>query len=312
MICRAAFQRARVGDYASLLTPDQTVCEKKIRKPPPSPPPGSIVQIEPCHRVARLTNTPPTHFPTVPHTTLHESGGQPPHLLITAGPTHEPIDAVRYIGNRSSGRLGIALAQEAARRGWITTLLLGPVSSTVPQPGADSRLSILRFLSCSDLQSLLREHVPKADVLVMAAAVADYRPRPNAMLSGGKFRRSNLPLNLELEPTPDLLAEVAASRRPEQLMVGFALEPRNDLVASARAKLERKRIDMVVGNPLETMDSETIEAVVFSSDGSESKTPGLITKAAFAPWLLTLIESRKPGLSHGTTPIPHSHGRKER
>jgi len=223
-----------------------------------------------------------------------------PRLLITAGPTHEIIDAVRYLGNRSSGRLGIALATEAVSAGWHTTLLLGPISSAVPAPGSDSRLSVVRFLSCSDLQSLLREHAPKADVLVMAAAVADYRPRPNSMLSEGKFRRTNMPLSLELEPTPDLLAEVAANRRPEQMMVGFALEPRAELLASAKAKLERKKIDLVVGNPLETMDSDTIEAVVLGRDGSETRTPGLMTKTAFAPWLLSIIEKRMehPAAAH--------------
>jgi len=213
-------------------------------------------------------------------------------LLITAGPTHEPIDAVRYLGNRSSGKLGIALATAAAARGWRTTLLLGPASTPAPIPGSDSRLAVLRFLSCSDLRSLLTEHAPRADVLVMAAAVADYRPRPNAMLSGGKFRRTDAAITLELEPTPDLLAEVASKRRPEQLMVGFALEPRADLLASSKAKLERKKIDLVVGNPLETMDSDTIEAVVLGKDGSQTPTPGLMSKHDFAPWLLAMIESR--------------------
>jgi phosphopantothenoylcysteine decarboxylase/phosphopantothenate--cysteine ligase len=109
---------------------------------------------------------------------------------------------------------------------------------------------------------------------------------------GGKFRRKNEKLTLELEPTPDLLAQVAATRRPEQLMVGFALEPREELMASARAKLERKKIDLVVGNPLETMDGEMIEAVVLGRDGTETRTKGAIDKVAFAGWLMDLIEKR--------------------
>ncbi|MBS0198421.1 MAG: hypothetical protein JSR77_16850 [Planctomycetes bacterium] len=209
-------------------------------------------------------------------------------ILITAGPTHEPIDAVRFIGNRSSGRVGSALADEAARRGWDVTLLLGP-ASILP---TFSTVRVIRFRTVSDLQQLLREHVPAADVLVMAAAVADYRPKVDPAFFGGKFRRKSENLMLELEPTPDLLAQVASGRRSDQLMVGFALEPRDEVLESARAKLVRKKIDMVVGNPLETMDAETIEATVLTTDGGEYKTPGTMTKPQFAPWLLTLIEAQ--------------------
>jgi phosphopantothenoylcysteine decarboxylase / phosphopantothenate---cysteine ligase len=207
-------------------------------------------------------------------------------MLITAGPTHEPIDAVRFIGNRSSGRMGSALAQEAAGRGWDVTLLMGP-AAVLP---TDSRVRVLRFRTCADLQLLLRAHVAWADALVMAAAVADYRPKVDPQFFGGKFRRKNETLTLTLEPTPDLLSEVAANRRGDQLMVGFALEPREELLASARSKLERKRVDMVVANPLETMDSERVEAVVLFKDGREVRTEGELSKREFAPWLMDLIE----------------------
>ncbi|MBX3378216.1 MAG: phosphopantothenoylcysteine decarboxylase [Phycisphaeraceae bacterium] len=209
-------------------------------------------------------------------------------LLITAGPTHEPIDAVRFLGNRSSGRLGVALADEAARRGWAVTLLLGPVTRTP----SDSRVRVVRFRTCADLEALLAEEAPKCRVLVMAAAVADYRPKVDPAFFGGKFRRKNEKLTLELEPTPDLLAQVAAKRKPDQLLVGFALEPREELLASARQKLERKKIDMVVGNPLETMDGESIEAIVLGKDGTEVRTGGVLSKTEFAPWLMTIIEQR--------------------
>jgi len=126
----------------------------------------------------------------------------------------------------------------------------------------------------------------------MAAAVADYRPKIDPKFFGGKFRRLDTSLTLELEPTPDLLAEVARSRRPNQLMVGFALEPREELIASAKSKLERKSIDMVVANPLETMDSPTVEATVLYRDGRSASTPGMMTKENFAPWVLELIEAR--------------------
>lgn len=212
----------------------------------------------------------------------------PRTLLITAGPTHEPIDAVRFIGNRSSGRLGIALADEAARRGWRVTLLLGPVASTPSDP----QVRLRRFRTASELQTLLREEVPACSVLVMAAAVADYRPIPHPGMSGGKFRRTTEKLVLELEPTPDLLAEVGRTRRPDQLLVGFALEPRAEMIDSGKAKIARKKIDLCVTNPLETMDSPDIEAVVLDAAGNQTPTPGKMSKEAFAAWLMGVVESR--------------------
>jgi phosphopantothenoylcysteine decarboxylase/phosphopantothenate--cysteine ligase len=209
-------------------------------------------------------------------------------MVITAGPTHEPIDAVRYVGNRSSGRVGVALADAAARAGWTVRLMLGPVAVSP----SDSRVTVRRFRTCEDLRGLLKQESGRCDVLVMAAAVADYRPRPDPAFTGGKFRRQDQKLVLELEATPDLLAEVSASKRPDQLFVGFALEPRHELEASAKAKLTRKRVDLVVGNPLETMDSPTIEAMVLGADGSRTTTDGVIPKDEFAGWLVRLIGER--------------------
>ncbi len=210
-------------------------------------------------------------------------------ILITAGPTHEPIDAVRFIGNRSSGRLGIALAEESAHRGYSTTLLLGPTASQPSHPGVD----VHRFGTCEDLRTLLKRYAREFDVVIMAAAVADYRPVASTSGPGVKFRRTEGTMDLKLESTPDLIAELAAGRRPGQYFVAFALDPRDEVVSSALAKLERKRVDMVVGNPLETMDSGTIEAVVVEADGVQTRTDGAMTKIEFAPWLLDLIESRR-------------------
>lgn len=222
-----------------------------------------------------------------------------PNILITAGPTHEPIDAVRYLGNRSSGRVGCAIADAAASRGWGVTLLLGPATR---QPESDS-IRILRFTSTADLQALLHDHFPDADLLVMAAAVADFRP---VLPEGGppaKIRRGSAPLTLQLEPTPDLLAGCADRRRPDQVLVGFALEPRNRLSDSARAKLERKHIDYIVANPLETMDAETIAATLFKRGGEAvASTDGAITKPEFARWLLDQLE---PALDEIRRRQPH-------
>ncbi len=209
-------------------------------------------------------------------------------LLLTAGPTHEPIDAVRFLGNRSSGRMGVAIADAAADLGWHVTLLLGPVAV---RP-ANTSVQVRQFTTCEDLRGLLREEVALADVLVMAAAVADYRPKPNPAMSGGKFRRTSAALSLELEPTPDLLAEVSTARKPGQFFVGFALEPRAELLESARAKLVRKKVDLVVANPLETMDSPTVEATLVAADGTLTNTPGIMPKTQFARWLMDEIARR--------------------
>ncbi|MFM9996083.1 MAG: phosphopantothenoylcysteine decarboxylase [Phycisphaerales bacterium] len=208
-------------------------------------------------------------------------------MLVTAGPTHEPIDAVRFLGNRSSGRLGVAVADEAARRGCAVTLLLGPT----PRRPSDSRVAVARFQTTANLEALLAEHLPRCDVLIMAAAVADYRPKVPPGQLGGKLKREGGSLTLELEPTPDQIALCSERRRSDQLLVGFALEPRDRLMSSARDKLARKRIDLIVANPLETMDAETIEAVVLGRDGSEHRTPGAIPKTEFAAWFMDIIES---------------------
>jgi phosphopantothenoylcysteine decarboxylase/phosphopantothenate--cysteine ligase len=210
-----------------------------------------------------------------------------PNILITAGPTHEPIDAVRFIGNRSSGRVGAALADEAARRGWGVTLLLGPMA----RKPESSAVRIRRYNSTADLQALLHDHLPDADLLVMAAAVADFRPVLPEGAPLGKIRRASGPLAIQLEPTPDLLAGCAERRRSDQILVGFALEPRNRLTDSARAKLERKRIDYIVANPLETMDADTIAATLFKRGGEAvASTDGAITKPEFARWLLDQLQ----------------------
>jgi len=221
-----------------------------------------------------MTTPPPTSFP---------------RLLITAGPTHEPIDRVRFIGNRSSGRLGIALAETAAKTGWSVRLLLGPTCLTP----SDSRIDLIRFQTAADLERLLQTHVPTCDCLVMAAAVADYRPKPPTAGSPdhqGKIKRTDQPIILELEPTNDLLAGVATYRRPDQTIVGFALEPRARMLDSARSKLDRKKLDLIVANPLDTMDSPIIEATIISPNGVVYAGPPL-AKERFAQTLLILLTS---------------------
>lgn len=203
-------------------------------------------------------------------------------ILVTAGPTHEPIDAVRYLANRSSGRLGIAIAEAAAHAGHHTTLLLGPSTRT---PNSSTRLNVQRFHSTADLQQLLHRTWPDHDVLIMAAAVADYRP-PGGPTPIGKIPRESRRITLELEPTPDLLADLASRSRPDQLLIGFALGEADRLQATAQRKLREKNVHAIVANPLQTMDAESISATLYLASGATLQPPADSTKPDFAAWLI--------------------------
>lgn len=207
---------------------------------------------------------------------------RPLRVLVAYGPTHEPIDDVRFIGNRSSGRMGLAIADALARAGCAVTTAAGP---GVPVPGLESGGRVVRFRTAADLLTLLRTEWPGHDALVMAAAVADYRPR--TMLEG-KMRREAGVRTLELEPTEDILAGLAPMTRPDQFVVGFALERSDDLEASAAAKLERKRADAIVANPLETMDAADVQGAVLLADAPARwlRPAGRMPKDAFAAWLV--------------------------
>jgi phosphopantothenoylcysteine decarboxylase/phosphopantothenate--cysteine ligase len=198
-------------------------------------------------------------------------------VLITAGPTHEPIDAVRYLANRSSGAMGLALAAAARDAGHAVTLLLGPTPRTPPVD-----VSVERYESSADLRDLLDAHFPRCDLLIMAAAVADYRP---AARREGKLERSGERLVLELEPTEDLVARCAAGKRADQRIIGFALEEPARLADRAQAKLRRKGLDAIVANPLRTMGAADVEATVYTADGGVHE-PGPMTKIVFANWLI--------------------------
>ncbi len=162
-------------------------------------------------------------------------------VLVTAGGTREPIDAVRFVGNRSSGRMGFALAEEAARRGAETSVVAANVDLAWT-PGIRYR----DVVTARELADATRDDLAGADVLLMAAAVADFRP---AATEGGKIEKAGRRgLVLELEPTEDVLSAVALERRRDQTVVGFAAEHGAGALARAREKLERKRLDAIVLN----------------------------------------------------------------
>jgi phosphopantothenoylcysteine decarboxylase/phosphopantothenate--cysteine ligase len=183
-------------------------------------------------------------------------------VLVTAGPTREALDPVRYLSNRSSGRMGLAVAAAALRRGAEVTLVCGPIA-LAPPAGA----RVVPVVSAAEMRDAVRGNLESADVLVMAAAVADYRaaaPAPEKIKKSGRER-----LVLELEPTPDILAELGAAGGG-RLLVGFAAET-GDPAAAAQRKLREKHLDLVVANdvtlPGAGFDAETNQVEIFARDG---------------------------------------------
>ncbi|WP_375416632.1 phosphopantothenoylcysteine decarboxylase [uncultured Hymenobacter sp.] len=164
-------------------------------------------------------------------------------VLITAGPTYEPLDPVRFLGNRSTGKMGYALAEAFAAAGAEVTLISGP--SQLPDPPTPL-IQTQRVETAAEMFAAAAAAAPGADVWVFAAAVADYRP---ARLEAEKIKKSGDTLTLELIKNVDIAATLGQSKRPEQFSVGFALETTDEL-AHARGKLHRKNFDLVVLNSL--------------------------------------------------------------
>ena len=168
------------------------------------------------------------------------------HLLVTAGPTREALDPVRFITNHSTGRMGYELARAAMLRGAQVTLVSGP-TALEPPPFVE----LVRVESAQQMHDAVMAAAPAQDVIIKAAAVADYRP---AHTAGEKIKKSGADLTLELTRTPDILAELGAARRPGQFLCGFAMETQN-LEENARKKLETKNLDLVVGNNVKVAGS---------------------------------------------------------
>jgi phosphopantothenoylcysteine decarboxylase/phosphopantothenate--cysteine ligase len=203
-------------------------------------------------------------------------------VLVTAGGTREPIDAVRFVGNRSSGKQGHALAAEAAARGARVTLVTA--ADRPPPPGVE----VVAVQTAAEMEQAVLERAAQADVVLMAAAVADFRPRRPA---AGKLPKSEGVPALELEATPDILAGVAHARGPGQVLVGFAAET-TDLVERATTKLRAKGLDLVVANDVSApdagFDTDTNRAVVIEADGPVTDVP-LVDKRALAATVLDVV-----------------------
>ena len=171
-------------------------------------------------------------------------------VLITAGPTREKIDPVRYLTNRSSGRMGYAIAEAALRRGARVLLITGPAS--IAPPGA---AEVAQVDSAEEMRQAVLKLLPEATIIIKTAAVSDYRPKSAALQ---KIKRTG-PVSLELEPTADILAEIGAKKSPGQLVIGFAAETQ-DALENARKKLAKKSLDAIVVNDVSR------EGVGFESD----------------------------------------------
>jgi phosphopantothenoylcysteine decarboxylase/phosphopantothenate--cysteine ligase len=205
-------------------------------------------------------------------------------VVVTAGPTHEPLDPVRFLSNPSSGRQGFALAQAALDRGAAVTLVAGP--TPLPTPVGAGRVDVTTAQEMHD--ATLAACSDRPDVLLMAAAVADYRP---TIAAPHKIKKQEADLTLSLARTDDILAAVAAQRQETSLprvVVGFAAETQ-DLLENARAKLSAKRLDLIVANDVTAADAgfarETNRALLIGRDGSVEQLP-LMSKAAVAEAVL--------------------------
>lgn len=182
-------------------------------------------------------------------------------IIITAGPTREYIDDVRFISNASSGRMGYAVAVAAAAAGHEVTLLAGPVTLADP-PGCE----VVRFVSVEELRAALTQRFGACDALIMTAAVGDFRPERRV---AGKIARAGGPVDVRLVPTEDVLASVTAGRRVGQVVVAFAVEslPEPDAQAKALAEMQAKGADFVVVNGPEAMQADASRACVLGLGG---------------------------------------------
>ncbi len=213
-------------------------------------------------------------------------------ILITSGPTREPLDSVRYLSNPSSGRTGMALAEEAIRRGHEVDLVLGPVEIPTP-PGA----RVHRVVTCAEMLAACRKLHPDCDALIGAAAVADFRPENPV---SGKRNRGDGPWRIDLTPNPDILGELGAPKG-RRVHAGFALETVESLdeaIPRARLKLEKKRLDWIVVNTPRSLGGDSGVYLVLGRTGPPLRWEEL-SKRELARRLLDLIEKTLKGVRPG-------------
>lgn len=187
------------------------------------------------------------------------------NILITAGPTREKIDPVRFISNYSSGKMGYSIAQAALEAGHSVTLISGPVTLTAP-----AEATLIKVTSAAEMAQAVHESAPRADVIIMTAAVADYRP---ANPFESKMKKLPGKLVLELERTEDILGTLGKNKSPSQRLIGFAAET-DDLEKNALGKLERKNLDWIAANLVaDGFGTQTNKITLYSRDGRKVAIP---------------------------------------
>lgn len=208
-------------------------------------------------------------------------------VLITAGPTQEPLDAVRYLSNRSSGRMGVALARAAARRGAEVTLVHGPLAVAVP-----AGMTAVSVRTAREMADEVKKRFVECDMLIMAAAVADFRP---ASTAPGKVKKDDVPLRVELEPNPDIL-EYCGRNKGGRTVVGFAAETR-DLLSNAMEKMVKKNLDVICANDVGGTDTGFDGAyndVLIIARGREAVRTGRVSKESAAESILDEALAPRP------------------
>ncbi|MDB4887343.1 MAG: phosphopantothenoylcysteine decarboxylase/phosphopantothenate/cysteine ligase [Gemmatimonadetes bacterium] len=207
-------------------------------------------------------------------------------VTVTAGPTQEALDPVRFLSNHSTGKMGVAIAAAAWRRGAHVTLVAGPLQVSLP-----AGLTVVNVRTTEEMRDAVAAQLPTSDLLVMAAAPADYQPSARAE---GKLKKTGQPRTLELHETPDILLTTLAARKPGSVCVGFALET-DDLLANATRKLERKALDLVVLNdanePGAGFGVDTNRVTFLTRQGTEPEVLPLMPKSAVADAILDRAEA---------------------
>jgi phosphopantothenoylcysteine decarboxylase/phosphopantothenate--cysteine ligase len=256
--------------------------------------------------IGRLAE-PPTIIEAVEHLFARAGDLEGLHVVVTAGGTREPLDPVRFIGNRSSGKMGAAIAEGARDRGASVTLIAGAMSVTPPRG-----MSVVEATTAQSMREAVLRAAPGADILIMAAAVADFAP---ARASQRKIKRSGDNIHIELVPNPDIVAEVG--EMPDDVrpfLVGFAAES-NDLEVNAAAKLRDKGLDLIVGNvvggPFDAIGSDENKVTVFGAEGALSDWP-MLPKRQVAERLWDLIGDRFRRARDASEAAPDSGRRRRR
>ncbi|WP_414544862.1 bifunctional phosphopantothenoylcysteine decarboxylase/phosphopantothenate--cysteine ligase CoaBC [Nostoc sp. CCY0012] len=211
-----------------------------------------------CDRIGAGRMAEPPEIVTYIQSLLHTCGKRDligKRVLISAGGTQEYLDPVRYIGNPSTGKMGLALAQAAWHRGANVTLVHGPANWDVPLG-----MQAVPVVTAEEMQQVMQSNLPHADIIVMSAAVADVKPR---YYSTEKLPKRSLPQTLPLEPVPDIIAQLAKLKQPHQRLIGFAAQT-GDIITPAKEKLQNKNLDIIVANPIDKPDSG------FGSDNNQA------------------------------------------